>query len=141
MWSTYIGEAIQSGNHRKYSMEHNLSYSTINDKSKLYRQLSDTQNWSSISSRRYSHRMFTDSTEKQAVEQFIEPFINEQKACNNSDCLLKMYNNKNDVNKCLFVSDSTMARIKQQYKLNTVRARCKSYNMKHMMNCIRLYMK
>ena len=34
----------------------------------------------------------------------------------------------NDVKKCLQVSDSTIARIKQQYKLNTVRAQRKSYN-------------
>ena len=37
-----------------------------------------------------------------------------------------MHNNKNDVKKCLPVSDSTIARIEQQYKLNTVRAPRKS---------------
>ena len=32
-----------------------------------------------------------------------------------------------NVKKCLFVSNSTITRIKQQYKLNTVRALRKSY--------------
>ena len=66
-----------------------------------------------------------------AVEQLIEPYINQQKACNNndlSDRLLCIHNNKNDVKKFLQVSDSTIARIKQQYKLSTVRAQRKSYN-------------
>ena len=78
-----------------------------------------------------SHRVFTDSIEKAAVEQLIEQYINQQKACNNndlSDCLLGIHNNKTDINKCLFVSNSTITRIKQQYKLNTVRVQRKSYN-------------
>ena len=45
MWSTYIGEAIQLGNHRKYCREHNLSYSTFNDKFKFYIQSTDTCRW------------------------------------------------------------------------------------------------
>ena len=49
MWNTYIGEAIQSGNHKKYCMEHNLSYI------KLYKQSIDKENWSPNSKRRYSH--------------------------------------------------------------------------------------
>ena len=83
------------------------------------------------SKRRCNYRVFTDSTEKAAVEQLTEQYINQQKACNNSDlpdCLLSIHNNKNDVKKCLQVSDSTIACIKQQYKLNTVRAQRKSYN-------------
>ena len=52
------------------------------------------------SERRLSHRVFTDSTEKQAVEQLIEQYINQQKACNNSDLsetLFIIHNNKNTV--------------------------------------------
>ena len=66
-----------------------------------------------------------------AVKQIIEQYINQQKPCNNndlSDCLLKIHNNKNDVKNCLQVSDSAIARLKQQYKLNTVCAQRKSYN-------------
>ena len=61
----------------------------------------------------------------------VKQYINQQKACNNndlSDCLLKIYNSNNDVKKCLFASNSTITRIKQQYKSNTVRAQRKSYN-------------
>ena len=55
------------------------------------------------------------------VEQLTEQYIYKQKACNNSDlgnCLLQIHNNKNDVEKRLQVSDSTIASIKQhQYTL------------------------
>ena len=91
-------------------------YSIVGD----YKKANNKENWSPNSKRRYNHRVFTDSTEKAAVEQLTEQYINQQKACNNSD------NNKNDVKKCLQESDSTIARIKQQYKLNTVRAQRKS---------------
>ena len=96
-----------------------------------YNKSEDKENWSPNITRRYRHRVFTDSTETAAVKQLIEQYINKQKACSNndlSDCVLSIHYNKNDVKKCLFVSKSTITRIKQQYKLNTVRAQRKSYN-------------
>ena len=131
LWSTYITEAIQSGNATQYCTDKNIPYRAYQQKLAEYNKIEDKENWSPSSKRRYNHRVFADSTEKEAVEQLTEPYINKQKACNNndlSDCLLKTHNNKNDVNKCLSVSNSIITRIKQQYKLHTVRAQHKSYN-------------
>ena len=131
MWSTYITEAVQSGNAKQYCANKNIPYATYKEKLTEYNKSGDKENWSPNSKRRYSHRVFTDSTEKAAVKQLTEQYISKQKACNNSDlsdCLLSIHNNKNNVKKCLQVADSTIARIKQQYKLNTVRAQRKSYN-------------
>ena len=133
MWNTYITEAIQSGNHQQYCTEHNFPYRTFKRKYSDYKKANNKENWSPNSKRRYNHRVFTDSTEKAAVEQLTEQYINQQKACDNADsdladCLLSIHNNKNTVKRCLFVSNSTITRIKQQYKLNTVRAQRKSYN-------------
>ena len=124
MWNTYITEAIQSGNHKQYCTQHNIPYTTFKRKYNDYKKANNKENWSPNSKRRYRHRVFTDSTEKAAVEQLTEQYINQQKACNNSDladCLLSIHNNKNTVKRCLFVSNSTITRIKQQYKR-------KSYN-------------
>ena len=90
MWNTYITEAIQSGHH-KYCIEHNILYRTLSNKYKEYQQCTNKENWSPNSKRRYNHRVFTDCTEKQAVEQLTEQYINQQKTCNNNDlseCLL-----------------------------------------------------
>ena len=65
MWSTYIGEAIQSGHHRKYCMKHNLSLTT--------HSMTNSNCINNLLTRgtgRLSHRVFTDSTEKQAVEPY-----------------------------------------------------------------------
>ena len=116
LWSTYITEAMQSGNATQYCTDKNIPYRTYQQKLAEYNKSEDKENWSPSSKRRYRHRVFTDSTEKAAVEQLTEQYINQQKACNNSDladCLLSIHNNKNDVKKCLQVSDSTIARIKQ----------------------------
>ena len=131
MRNTYITEAIQSENHKQYCTQHNIPYTTFKRKNSEYKKANNKENWSPNSKCRYNHRVFTDNTEKAAVKQLTEQYISKQKACNNSDlsdCLLSIHNNKNNVKKCLQVADSTIARIKQQYKLNTVRAQRKSYN-------------
>lgn len=66
MWRTYITEAIQSGNHKQYCEQHNIAYRTFKRKYAEYKQCENTENLSPKSKRRYSHRVFTDSTEKQA---------------------------------------------------------------------------
>ena len=109
LWSTYITEAVQSGNATQYCTDKNIPYRTYKLKLADYNKSEDKENWLPSSKRRYRHRVFADSTEK-------------------ADCLLSIHNDKNDVQKFLQVSDSTIARIKQQYKLNTVRAQRKSYN-------------
>ena len=125
MWKTYITEAIQSGNHIQYCTQHNIPYTTFKHKYSDYKHANNKEDWSSSSKRRHRHRVFTDSTEKAAVEQLTEQYIDQQKACNNndlSDCILSIHSNKNTVKKCLIVSNSTITRIKRQYKLNTVRS-------------------
>ena len=105
MWNTYITEAIQSGNHQQYCTEHNIPYRTSKRKYSDYKKANNKENWSPNSKCRYNHRVFTDSTEKAAVEQLTEQYINKQKACDNndlSDCLLSIHNNKNTVKRCLF---------------------------------------
>ena len=67
MWNTYITEAIQSGNHKQYCTAKNIPYRTFNNKYKEYQQCTNNENWLPRSKRRYNHRVFTDSTEKQAV--------------------------------------------------------------------------
>ena len=56
----------------KCCIEHNLSLTTFNSKLKLYKQSTDMEHWSPTSKRRHRHRVFTDSTEKEAVEQYDE---------------------------------------------------------------------
>ena len=45
-------------------MEHNTPHATFTGK---YKQSNDKHNWSPKSKRRLSHRVFTDSTEKRAM--------------------------------------------------------------------------
>ena len=88
LWFTYITEAIQSGNVTQYCINKNIPYRTYQHKLAEYNKSEYKENWSPNSKRRYNHRVLTDSTEKAAVEQYID----KQKACNNSDlsdCLLK----------------------------------------------------
>ena len=61
MWNTYITEAIQSGHHKQYCIEHNIPYTTFNNKYKEYQQCTNNENWSPNSKRRLNHRVFTDS--------------------------------------------------------------------------------
>ena len=98
MWSTYIGEAIQSGNHKKYCREHNLSYRTFNYQLRSYKQSVDKENWSPTSKRQLSHRVFTNSTEKQADEQFDIQYDNTNKPRDGNDlaALLMMIHNQNN---------------------------------------------
>ena len=70
MWKTYITEAIQSGNHTQYCKQDNIPYTTFRKKHSKYTQANNKENWSPRSKRRLSHRVFINSTEKQAVEQY-----------------------------------------------------------------------
>ena len=65
LWSTYITEAIQSGNATQYCINKNMPYRTYQQKLAEYNKSEDKENWSPSSKRRYNHRVFTDSTEKQ----------------------------------------------------------------------------
>ena len=65
-WLTYVTEATQSGNHKQYCSTHNIEYKTFKRKYAEYKQADNKENWSTKSKRRYRHRVFTDSTEKQA---------------------------------------------------------------------------
>ena len=110
MWSTYIGEAIQSDDHNKYCIEHNLSLTTFYNKLKLYKQSIDKESWSPTSRRRLSHRVFTDSTVKQAVEQFDIKYVETNKPRDGNDLamlLLIIHNQKNPNNQQINVSYST----------------------------------
>ena len=112
MWNTYITEAIQSGNHQQYCIEHNIPFTTFKRKYSDYKKANNKENWSPNSKCRYNHRVFTDSTEKAAVEQLTEQYINKQKACNNSDLadfLLQIHINANTVETCCKVSIISMA--------------------------------
>ena len=124
MWNTYITEAIQSGNHKQYCIEHNIPYTTFINKFRLYKQANDKQNWLSNSKRRYSHRVFTDSTEQQAVEQYDIQYDNTDKPRDGNDLatlLMRVHNNKYPDNVVTRVSHSTLTRIKQQYNMCTKR--------------------
>ena len=46
MWITYINEAIQSGNHKRYCEQHNIIYRAFQRKYQQYQQSSDKENWS-----------------------------------------------------------------------------------------------
>ncbi len=125
MWNTYITEAIQSGNHKQYCTDKNIPYRTFNTKYSQYKQSNDKENWSPKSRRRYRHRVFTDSTEKQAVEQFETQYDNTNKPRDANDLaalLMMIHNQKNPASVVINVSCSTLARIKQQYNMSTKRA-------------------
>ena len=71
-----------------------MSYRTYKLKLAEYNKSEGKENWPSTSKRRYGNRVLTDSTEKAAVEQLTEQYINQQKAYNNSDLsdnLLKIH--------------------------------------------------
>ena len=70
-------------------------------KIQLYRQSTDKQNWSPTITRRLSHRVFTDSTEKQAVEQYETMYDNTNKPRDGNDLaalLMMIHNHKNPAN-------------------------------------------
>ena len=87
LWSTYITEAIQSGNAKLYCANKNIPYATYKLKLAEYNKSGDKENWSPNSKRLYSHRVFTDSTEKAAVKQLTEQYISKQKAQSISNML------------------------------------------------------
>ena len=74
--TTYITETIQSGNATQYCTDKNIPYRTYKLKLADYNKSEDKENWSPSSKRRHRHRVFTDSTEKAAVEQLTEQYIN-----------------------------------------------------------------
>ena len=75
LWSTYITEAIHSGNATQYCINKNIPYRTYQQRLAEYNKSEDKENWSLSSKRRYNHRVFTDSTEKAAVEQLTEQYM------------------------------------------------------------------
>ena len=122
MWHTYITEAIQSGNHKQYCTQHNIPYRTFNRKYDEFKQSINLENWSPKSKRRYNHRVFTDSTERQAAEQFEIKYDNTNlpRDANDLAALLMMIHNKKNSDKVVIkVSNSTLQRIKQQYNMST----------------------
>ena len=79
------------------------------------------ENWSPTSKRRLSHLVFTDSTEKQSVEQYETMYDNTNKPCDGSDLatlLLMIYNNKYPINAIISILYSILTRIKQQYNMS-----------------------
>ena len=132
MWITYINEAIQSGKHKRYCEQHNIIYRTFQRKYPQYQQSSDKENWSPKSKRRLSHCVFTDSTEKEAVEQYETQYdnINKPRDSTNLAVLLMMiHNRKYPENAVLDVSSCTLNRIKQQHNMTTERATTRKSTM------------
>ena len=66
--SSYVAEAVQLGNHKQYCRDKNIPYSTFRDWYSEYQSSTDKENWSPTSKKFFAHRVFTDSTEKAAVE-------------------------------------------------------------------------
>ena len=132
MWNTYITEAIQSGNHKQYCKAHNINYKTFNRKYTEYKQSNDKQNWSPKSKRRYRHRVFTDSTEKQAVDKYLNKYHRQHKPADSGDLaaeLMKIHNEKYPDREVIHVSRSTLTRINQQYKLSSKRVSKRKHTM------------
>ena len=74
--------------------------------------------------RRLSHRVFTDSTENQAVEQYETKYDNTNKPRDANDLaalLMMIHNQKNPASVVINVSHSTLTRIQQQYNMSTKR--------------------
>ena len=99
-------------------MEHNLSCSTFNDKLKMYKQSTTKRTaW-------YSHRVFTDSSEKQAVEQLDIKHVETNKLRDGNDLamILSIIDNQtNPSNQQIKVSFGTLTRIKQQDNMSAKR--------------------
>ena len=53
LWSTYLTEAIQSGNATQYCANKNLPYATYKLRLVEYSKSEDKENWSPNSKRRY----------------------------------------------------------------------------------------
>ena len=104
LWSTYIAEAIQSGNATQYCINKNTPYRTYQQNLAEYNKIENKENWSPSSKRRYNHRVFTDSTEKAAVEQLTEQVI--------STSQQKLIDTLNDYNH-KYVMNSGQTRIQQ----------------------------
>ena len=132
MWNTYITEAIQSGNHKQYCRTHNINYKTFNRKHTEYKQSDDKENWSPKSKRRYRHRVFTDSTEKQAVDKWRNKYYNQHKPSDSGDLaaqLMMIHNTKHPDRQVISVAKSTLTRINQQYNLSTKRISKRKHTM------------
>ena len=85
-----------------------MPYATYQQKLADYNKSEDKENWSPSSKRRYRHRVFTDSTEKAAVEQLTEQVI--------STFQQKLIDTLNDYNH-KYVMNSDQTRIQQSIML------------------------
>ena len=125
MLNTYITEAKQTSNMKQYCKQHNIVYSTFLNNLSEYNRSNDKENWSPKSKRKYSHRVLTDSTEKQAIDEFARRYDNNAVPRSGKDLetlLLIIHNGKNPDKPILKLSGSTIQRIKQQYGMSKKRA-------------------
>ena len=100
-------------------------YRTFKNKLREYQQSNVQENWSPYSKFRLSHRVFADSTGKQAVELYETTYDNTNKPGDGNDLaalLMMMHKQKNPVSVVIHVSSSILARIKEQDNMDTNRA-------------------
>ena len=105
-------------------MGKNIHYRAYKQKLYQYNLSEDKEHWSPISNRRNRHRVFTDSTEKAAVDESDKKYVetNKPRDANNLAALLMMIHNQNNpASVVISVSHSTLTRIKQQYNMSTKR--------------------
>ena len=121
---------MQSSNHKQYCTQNHIPYRTFKRKYSVYKNANNKENWSPNNKRRHRHRVFTDSTEKQAVKQLIKhkQYINQQNACNNSDLLNSVRAQRKSYNKST-VDDTTISTF-QQTLIDTLN----DYNHRYVMN-------
>ena len=72
--ASYVNEAIQHGNHKAYCREKSIPYSTFKGCKCEHQASTEIENWSPKSKCRLSHRTFTDSTEKAAIDKWRETY-------------------------------------------------------------------
>ena len=109
MWSTYITETIQSGNATQYCVNKNIPYRT-QQKLAGYNKNEDKEIWSPDNKSRYSHCVFTDSTEKAAVELFDIKYVETNKFRDGNDLaalLMLKHKQKDPASVVINVSYST----------------------------------
>ena len=81
-----------------------------------YKQSTAKENWSPTSKRRYNNRVFTDSTEKAAADEFDKKYVETSKPRDTNDLaalLMMIHNQNNPASVVISVSHSTLTRIKQ----------------------------
>ena len=105
-------------------MRRTIPYPTFRDWYTEYQQSANKENWSPKSKKRLRHRVFTDSTEKAAVDKWRETYYEKNLPSTGDDLcqiILQIHNNKYPERIVLEVSASTLMRIKQQYKVSSKR--------------------